>query len=194
MKIKSITFFIALVVSSYGTFGQGFQFGPKLGANMGKIDGQQFSNQYALGYHAGVFAEVKLSKEWAIQPELLWNQFNMDTVSGFNALYQQDLRLSDLKLNYISIPLLLNYKPVKLLTLQAGPQFGILLDNNKNLLQNGANAFKQGDFSMLAGVQLNVLRLRIYGRYMVGLTDISDLPRQEQWRSQSIQLGVGIAL
>ncbi|MFZ9718302.1 MAG: PorT family protein, partial [Chitinophagaceae bacterium] len=88
---------------------------------------------------------------------------------------------------------LLNYKPGKILTLQAGPQFGILMDRNKNLLQNGVDAFKQGDLSMLAGAQINILSFRIYGRYVIGLSDISDLPNQEKWRNQGLQVGVGLA-
>lgn len=183
-----------LFFSALGASAQGLKFGPKVGANLGKIEGQRFSDQYELSYHAGFFLELKLGDKWAFQPELLWNQVKVDTVSGFNNIYQQNLRISNLKLNYISVPVLLNYKAGKALTLQAGPQFGVLTDRNKNLLQNGVNAFKQGDLSMLAGVQLNLLSFRIYGRYVIGLSDISDLPNQEKWRNQGLQVGVGLAL
>ncbi|MBM3440691.1 MAG: PorT family protein [Bacteroidetes bacterium] len=182
-----------LFLSALGTSAQGLKFGPKVGANLGKIEGQRFSDQYELSYHAGFFLELKLGDKWAFQPELLWNQVKVDTVSGFNNIYQQNLRITNLKLNYISVPVLLNYKPGKVLTLQAGPQFGILTDRNKNLLQNGVDAFKQGDLSMLAGAQLNILSFRIYGRYVIGLSDISDLPNQEKWRNQGLQVGVGLA-
>ena len=182
-----------LFLSALGVSAQGLKFGPKVGANLGKIEGQRFSDQYELSYHAGFFLELKLGDKWAFQPELLWNQVKVDTVSGFNNIYQQNLRITNLKLNYISVPVLLNYKPGKVLTLQAGPQFGILMDRNKNLLQNGVDAFKQGDLSMLAGAQLNILSFRIYGRYVIGLSDISDLPNQEKWRNQGLQVGVGLA-
>jgi len=182
-----------LFLSALGASAQGLKFGPKVGANLGKIEGQRFSDQYELSYHAGFFLELKLGDKWAFQPELLWNQVKVDTVSGFNNIYQQNLRITNLKLNYISVPVLLNYKPGKVLTLQAGPQFGILTDRNKNLLQNGVDAFKQGDLSMLAGAQLNILSFRIYGRYVIGLSDISDLPNQEKWRNQGLQVGVGLA-
>lgn len=193
MKHIKFAFLAILLITATTSFAQGLKFGPKVGANLGKIEGQRFSDQYALSYHAGFFVELKLGDKWAFQPEVLWNQVKVDTVAGFNNIYQQNLRISDLKLNYVSIPVLLNYKPGKILTLQAGPQFGILMDRNKNLLQNGVDAFKQGDLSMLAGAQINILSFRIYGRYVIGLSDISDLPNQEKWRNQGLQVGVGLA-
>jgi len=177
---------------------QGIKFGPKLGANMGKIDGAGFNDKYSLGYHVGGFVQININKKWGIQPEVLWNQISADTVSGFKALYQnlgnQSSNFNDLKLNYLSIPILLNYSPAKMITFQAGPQFGILLDKNNTLLQNGGNAFKNGDLSLLGGVQLNLLKLRVYGRYVIGLNDIGDVGSSEKWRNQGLQVGVGIAL
>ncbi|MBX9782410.1 MAG: PorT family protein [Chitinophagaceae bacterium] len=187
----------AVCIFSIGASAQGIKFGPKLGANMGKIDGKGFNQSYTLGYHLGGFVELQLNKKWGIQPEVLWNQISADTVSGFKAIYQNissQSNFNNLKLNYLSVPVLLNYKPSKLITLQAGPQFGILLDKNKNLLQNGQEAFKKGDLSMLAGIQLNILKLRLYGRYVIGLNNISDVGNSEKWRNQGIQLGVGISL
>ncbi|MFN8264542.1 MAG: porin family protein [Chitinophagaceae bacterium] len=192
---KYLVILLSAVLVSSAASAQSLKFGPKLGANLGKIDGKNFSDQYALGYHVGGFVEIGLGKKWGIQPEVLWNQIKADTVSGFNNVYQVDAtKFENPQLNYLSIPLLLNYKPVKVLTLQAGPQFGILLDKSKNLLDNGKEAFKTGDMSLLVGAQLNILKIRVYGRYAVGLSDISDASTPEKWKSQTIQVGVGIAL
>ncbi len=177
---------------------QKFKFGPKLGANVGKIEGKGFSDQYTLAYHVGGFAEIHLGKKWAVQPEVLWNQINADTATGFKAIYQNLVSTSNigsnLKLSYLSIPVLLTYKPAKILSLQAGPQFGILIDQSKNITQNGADAFKKGDLSMLFGAQINILKFRVYGRYAVGLNNISDIQSQEKWKNTGFQLGVGFAL
>jgi predicted Zn-dependent protease len=78
--------------------------------------------------------------------------------------------------------------------LQAGPQFGVLIDQNKTLLQNGGNAFKQGDFSMLGGVLVRMGPIRVNGRYAIGLNNISDIPDDNKWKSQGFQLSVGLAL
>ncbi|MFM2326533.1 MAG: hypothetical protein RIR31_735, partial [Bacteroidota bacterium] len=93
-----------------------------------------------------------------------------------------------------SIPLLLNYNAGKLITLQAGPQFGILINKSNTLVQNGKDAFKGGDFSMLGGVQLNISHLKIYGRYLIGLNNLNDIDNQDKWKNQSVQLGIGLTL
>jgi hypothetical protein len=195
--MKKYLIILAVSIISIGTVAQGIKFGPKVGANMGKIDGAGFSDKYALGYHIGGFVEINFNKKLGIQPEILWNQIKSDTVTGFKAVYQNLLNqnsFNDLQLSYLSIPILLNYRPSKLITLQAGPQFSILIDDGKNLLQNGQDAFKKGDLSLLGGVQLNLLKFRVYGRYAIGLNDISDVGNSEQWKSQTIQVGVGVAL
>jgi hypothetical protein len=103
--------------------------------------------------------------------------------------------LTDVKLNYISIPILLNYKLIgNMLTLQAGPQFGILIDQSRNLLQNGGDAFKKGDFSMVGGVQLKVWKLLVNGRYVVGLNNISDITDDNKWKGQGFQISAGLAI
>jgi len=192
---KSLVILLVAITVSATSFAQ-FRIGPKLGANIGKIDGKGFDEQYKLGYHLGAFAEIPLGKKFALQPEVLWNQINSDTVSGFKAIYQE-LGNQDLKnpqLNYLSIPLLLTYKPAKVLSLQAGPQFGILLNKDKTIVQNGGEAFKNGDFSLLLGAQLNILRVRVYGRYAIGLNNLNDIDDKEQWKSTGFQVGIGLAL
>jgi hypothetical protein len=175
---------------------QGIKFGPKLGANMGKIDGAGFNEKYTLGYHVGGFVQININKKWGIQPEVLWNQINSDTANNIKQVYQNlaNQSLQNPQLNYLSIPVLLNYSPSKVITFQAGPQFGILLNKSDNLFQNGTSAFKNGDLSLLGGVQINILKLRVYGRYVIGLNDISDVSNTDKWRNQGLQVGVGIAL
>ena len=194
--MQSKLFFVAISFFILpATFSQGFHVGAKAGANINKIDGQSFTNRFTYGYHAGAFAEIKLSKKLSLQPEVLFNQINTDTSSTFGQLYNiNSNKISSIKLNYISIPLLLNLNLSKKFALQAGPQYGILIDQNDNLLQNGKNAFKQGDFSMLAGIQIKFSSLRLYGRYAIGLTNINDIDNQDKWKNQSIQIGVGLSL
>ena len=89
---------------------------------------------------------------------------------------------------------MLNYNINRFITLQAGPQFGILLNQNRNLLQNGGDAFKSGDFALAGGVQLNLLKVRVYGRFVGGQTNIDNIGNADTWKTSAIQLGVGIAL
>ena len=80
------------------------------------------------------------------------------------------------------------------LSLQAGPQFSVLMNHNKTLLQNGGEAFKSGEFAMLGGVQLKLAAIRVNARYSVGLNNINDIDNQDKWKNQGFQVSVGLAL
>lgn len=191
MKTKLLSI-LALMLISSSLFSQGITFGLKAGANMGKIDGQSFDNAYNLGYHVGAFVTLGSGK-WSIQPEVLFNQVNTDTASDFNQITQLH-DVGQIQLRYLSIPIMLNYNLSNILAIQAGPQFGILMDKSKNLVQNGQDAFKSRDFSLAAGLQLKLSKLRVYGRLVGGLTDLNNLNNNDTWKVQMIQVGVGFAL
>jgi hypothetical protein len=191
MKTKIIPVIILLFISS-SLFSQGLTFGIKAGANMGKIDGQSFKNEYNLGYHVGAFATIG-GKKWAIQPEVLLNQVNTDTATSFSDITGLH-NVGKIKLHYLSIPIMINYNISNILSLQFGPQFGILMNQNKNLVQNGKDAFKSGDFSLAGGLQLNLLKFRVYGRFIGGVTDLNNLGNNDTWKASMIQIGVGLAL
>jgi hypothetical protein len=188
-KIVSIAF---LLFISFSAFSQGLSFGIKGGATLGKMTGQAFKDQFTLGYHVGAFATVGFGK-FGIQPEVLFNQTNVDTASNFSQVYQFN-HVDKVQLKALTIPVLLNYNLNKIITLQAGPQFGILIDNNKSFVQNGTDAFKSGNFSLVGGVQLHLLKFRVYGRFIGGLTDLNNVQSSDTWKTSAIQLGVGIGL
>ena len=192
MKTKLFILAIFCITASAAS-AQKLHIGFKGGANVNKLTGKSFNDQFSFGYHVGGFFSVGLGKKFAIQPEILFNQINVDTSSSYSAIYQFN-KVDKVQLKYMSIPILLNYKPVKYLTFQVGPQFGILTNKSKTLVQNGKQAFKSGDFSMLGGLQVNISHLNIYARYAVGLSNLNDIDNKEKWKSQSIQLGVGLTL
>lgn len=175
---------------------QGIKVGVKVGANLTNSTGVSFKNEYEFGYHAGFFSELMITKKFGIQPELLFSETNLRTGTGFNSLYSMVAipNITNIKLQYMTIPVLLDYKPFSLVTLQLGPQFGILMSQTKSLKENAGDAFKKGDFSLLGGVQLNFLKFRVYGRYAVGLMNINDIDSKEEWKSQTLQIGAAITL
>jgi hypothetical protein len=193
MKCKLFALTLVLAIATVSVKAQFIQLGLKAGTNVFKIDGKSFSDEFRFGYHAGGFMQLKLSDKWHLQPELLWNQYNTKTDTSFGNIYKIS-NLSDVKLNYLSVPILLSYTPSKFISLQAGPQFGVLMDKNRGLFQNGREAFKTGDLSMLAGLQLNLGSLRLTGRYVIGLNNINDIDNKDRWKNQGFQLGLGLRL
>ena len=196
MKTKLAIMAIALLTMQAAS--AQFRVGPKAGANLVKVEGVSFSDEFRYGYHVGGFAEIVLTadKKLSIQPEVLFNQYSTTLDSSFKNVYENVLRSeqSKVKLNYLSIPLLVNYRLLGPLYLQAGPAFSILMDQDRTLLQNGGDAFKKGDFSMIGGAQIKLTKIYLTGRYVVGLSNINDIDNKDKWKSQAIQLSVGLSL
>jgi opacity protein-like surface antigen len=195
MKTKFLFLSAALLIS-FASMAQ-FHIGAKAGANIFKVDGHSFKDQFKYGYHLGGFMEIPISNKLTIQPEVLFNQYSTVLDSSYKNIYDgvfNSQNGNNIKLNYLSIPILLEYKMAKFFRLQAGPQFGVLIDQNRSLLQNGGDAFKRGDLSMLAGAELEIFKFRITGRYAIGLSNINDIDNQDKWTNQGFQLSLGLAL
>lgn len=195
MKTKLLTLLAAVLISQ-ATMAQ-FHLGVKAGANITKIEGKAFKDEFRYGYHLGGFMEVRMGNKFILQPEVLFNQFTTSVDSSFSTVYHNAFNSSQSthKLNYLSIPILVNYKLIgSFLSLQAGPQFGVLMNNNKNLLQNGGEAFSNGDFSMIGGAQVKLGPIRVNGRYIIGLSNLNDLGNQEKWKNEGFQVSLGLAL
>lgn len=191
--IKQFVTLALVTIFSTSSFAQKLQIGFKGGATMNKLSAKTFKEEFSFGYHLGGFFSVGLGKKFAIQPEVMINQVNVDTSSSFSSIYKFN-KLNNVQLKYLTVPILLNFNAGKLLTLQAGPQFGVLLNKSKTFIENGRDAFKAGDFSMVGGVQLNLLSFKVYGRYVVGLNNINDIDNKDKWKNQSLQVGVGFKL
>jgi hypothetical protein len=192
---KLLVAMVLLMATTTIVNAQGARLGVKLGTNLNKISGESFKEGFDLSYHVGGFLELDINRKWGIQPEVLWSQTSTQR-TNFDNIYAGQINPFNnnekIKLDYLSIPVLLRYTIGGILTLNAGPQFGILLNQDKTLLQNGESAFKSGDFSMVAGGQLNFKFLRIYGRYNIGLQNINDIDNKDKWTNQQIQLGLGL--
>lgn len=195
MKQKILTLFTASMMMVAIASAQSIKLGAKVGATTYKLDGVSFSDEFKWGYHIGGTAELMFSPTFGIQPEVLFNQSNIQTGFSFDTLYRSANpgTLKDVKLNYLSIPVLLNWRPSPFITFQAGPQFSILMSKERTLLKDGQEAFKNGNVSILGGVQLNILAFRVYGRYGVGLTNLNNIENNsDKWKSRGFQFGAAV--
>jgi Outer membrane protein beta-barrel domain len=190
--MKKIFSLLALAFIFINIQAQGFKLGIKAGANFTTNTSASFKENYQGGFQAGVFGRVKASDIIGVQVEGLVGNVTLKlapTAAGFRS------GLTQLKATYVHIPILLNISPVKLLSLQVGPQIGMTVAQTSNALQNGQDALKKNDFNMLSGIQLNLPKLSIYGRYSFGLSDIRNITSSiDQWKSKMLQAGIGISL
>ncbi len=192
---KSIIFSLALVIISVASANaQGFQLGVKGGANFYQMQGRSFDQEFKFGYSLGGFAELNFTKHFGIQPEIMWNEYQARTATNANEVYEDLSNGTNISLNYLTIPVLLAFKPAKILTIHLGPQFGYLINESQTLVDNSKDAFKKGDISLVAGAQLNLAWFKLGARYIVGLNNLDDVGNVDTWKNQGFQVYVGIRL
>jgi Outer membrane protein beta-barrel domain len=195
MKKLCFLLFAVSLFSISRSQAQGFHLGIKAGTNITQLTGRSFDEGFQWNFMAGAFAELNFTSKWGIEPELLFSQTTTQTASDFNDVYEQGINSRGVKLNYLSIPILLTYKlPLPILSLQLGPQFGILMNTSDNITTNGSNAFKSGDFSMVIGAQVNLGAFKGGARYVYGFTNIDDVTNVDEWKNRTIQLYVGLRI
>src|SRR5215510_8976545 len=112
MKTKLAIMAVALLTMQAAS--AQFRLGAKAGANLVKVDGKSFKDEFRYGYHVGGFAEIGLTKDGklTLQPEVLFSQYSTTLDSNFKSVYQNVINSnqSHVKLNYLSVPILVNYK------------------------------------------------------------------------------------
>ena len=128
---------------------QKVKLGVKAGLNISSLtfDESELRSSSKMGFTAGLMVEVPIAKNFSLQPELLYSQQGTKT-----SFFDQDVTNSNFKgtieLNYLNIPLMLKYYVVKGLSLQAGPQIGLLLKANNKYQDNFLGYENQESFNL----------------------------------------------
>jgi Outer membrane protein beta-barrel domain len=198
LSLSALLLVITLAASAQSASKPGIHLGIKADANLTKIDGQSYNNGFNLNYSLGAYLKIQFTRRFGLQPEVNFAQSTSTVSNKFSDIYNTILNPNydkTVRLNYLEIPILANFGITNHLFIQVGPQYGILINDHENLVDNGKNAFTNGDFSMVGGLWLELpMHINIHARYLVGLNNINNLGNQDQWKSQAIQLGVGFTL
>src|SRR5690554_691647 len=161
---KLIVAAIALFIGTTA-FSQSLDLGIKAGANFANItDASNLSNK--TGFQAGIFAGIKFTEKVGIQADMLYSQQGAEFDGG------------EFDLNYVNVPVVLKYYLVQGLNIQAGPQFGFILDDDIYVDVLGTNSIEanaeKSDVSGIVGAGYDFpFGVRLDARYNFGLSDVS---------------------
>lgn len=158
--MKKLIVLVFTVLLSAISMAQGLDFGVKAGANFSNFSGaSNVSNK--TGFLGGIFAGAKLGDKIGIQADLLYSQQGAEFDAG------------KIDLNYVNVPVVLKYYLFQGFNLQAGPQFGFVVDDNVFQVFNNVAEAESFDLSGVLGVGYDLaLGLRLDGRFNFGLSDI----------------------
>ena len=98
--------------------------GIKAGLNYASLSG--YSGDKLLSYHAGVFVHFTINENWGFQPELLYSGEGQHYLVYDNNNENSTPIKNTIALNYIQLPLLIQYFPLSSLYFEAGPQLAVL--------------------------------------------------------------------
>ena len=80
----------------------------------------------------------------------------------------------------------------KRVKLQIGPAYGGLLKQTVDSLKTNGDIHKNGEWAAIGGLWIQLPFVNLGARYKMGLTELNAIDNQQKWRSQSIQVFVGI--
>jgi hypothetical protein len=176
---KSVLLFLVMLTAPLVIHAQGIGFGIKAGANFADQAIDEIDVKSLADFHFGAYLNLNLSDKFGITPEVLysahgtkWDEIKVDY-------------------DYIAIPVMVRFKPIKLLSLEAGPQFSFLTKAEVEGVGDVKDQLKTNDFGLAFGAGVHLpLGLNAGLRYVLGFTDISDVS-EESIKNRTFQIYAG---
>ena len=182
------------------------KFGIKGGVNLTNMYVQDVSDEnMKVGFNAGFFAKLPVTRGFSIQPELLY------TSKGAKETYNNFIEGEGeyrFNLNYIELPVLAVFNVAKNFNLHAGPYISYLAAANiKDLKDDGtmdeiteldADNFNRIDYGVAGGFGIDISNFTIGARYNYGFREIGKsgslsgrLTKDSKNSAISLYIGVG---
>jgi hypothetical protein len=183
MKRNLLVLFSLLLLAG-AVSAQHSNFGVKGGLNVYRLaDAHQANYKPMVGFHVGFLSHIHLASQFAIQPEVVFSTQGSDFDN------------TELRLNYINVPILFQYMFDMGFRIEAGPQLGFLVSAKTE--ENGTKIDVRDNFKPFdVGVAFGGSYVHVpsgFGldaRFNVGLSSIDDRPVHVNTWNQGFQLGV----
>jgi len=188
-----------LIIASFGQVDIGVKFGLNF-ANVNNMNSYSGSNR--LGFNTGLITRIKISKQFKLQPELLYSakgfRYTPYSYGGSGG------GTGSIRLNYLSLPILGSFSVGQGFSLLFGPEIDMLLHANSVLNKTDFNVSKQFNHFGVGfdlGVSYRVIGgLGVEARYNYGLSNVTNIPiydsggsvkgRDRSGNNRVFQLGV----
>lgn len=165
--------FLSLLFTSANSFAQGplksildrLQFGVKAGGNYSDFENAGFATEGLPGFHAGLIVGFKINDKLSVQEEFLFSQQGAKLKGDF-------LGKQDVKLSYMSVPILLKYRTRSGFYAEVGAQSSFKVKEDVRGLTGGDFAEKL-DFGAVGGLGFQSRRgFGIGARYVYGFSKV----------------------
>jgi len=166
---------------------QNWTFGAKAGMNVTGITDDDIDMGTKFSFHLGAFAEYRFNDFFGVQPELIYSR---------QGAYEKENGIKGYaRFNYINVPILAKLYVTEGLSIDLGPQFGILLNSkavakgNGDTIKSDWDGSKGFDVSFAMGLTYSIdYHWSINARYNLGLTNVD---KDFDGKNSVFQIGVG---
>lgn len=184
------------------------KFGIKGGVNLTNlyVDDDVSDENMKVGFNAGFFAKLPVTRGFSIQPELLYSSKGAKETYNNFILGEGEYRFN---LNYIELPVLAVFNLAKNFNLHVGPYVSYLAgvnikDLNKDegtideVAELDADNFNRFDYGVAGGLGIDISNFTIGARYNYGLKEIGksgsvsgELLKDSKNSAISLYIGIG---
>lgn len=211
-KFKTMLYFLILTLLPLTTLAQQRTIGLKGGLSLSSLSIDNVTDSDILpGFHGGAWVNIPLSGDISLQPELLYSG------KGVEAVYDEEflgIEIAEgetkIRLNYIDIPVYVNYNLSEDFHFFIGPYVGFLLNANINTSAEildfldytnqdeiSKDEFKSTDFGLSGGLGFSIDPVSFGFNYSLGLMTVATDESQmeallESSKNNVIQVFVGI--
>ncbi|HNT82748.1 MAG: hypothetical protein FNNCIFGK_01136 [Bacteroidia bacterium] len=129
VRLRSIIGLIVLFLMTNNIArGQSFKAAVLAGINSSQVSGDELSGFNKVGLFIGGSAILPVSEKSLVEMELLFIQKGSKTPTPKNGAANYFYKMS---LNYLEVPLIYTFRPVKYVSVHAGPTFGVLVGSKE---------------------------------------------------------------
>ena len=153
--------------------------------------------EYKTGFQIGVFVEIPFGEKFSLQPEIL---YSTQGVKGIVPLYYDPIPgapapepvFGEYKLDYIKIPVLAKIYLIKNFSLEIGPSFNFLInDEFKFISITNSDLAKRFEFGGVIGLSYKIKsRFIANAKYFSGFSDVSKSDFAEP-KNYGFSIGIG---
>lgn len=202
--MKKLFLGLGLVAGTFAFAQTSPTFGIKAGVNVSSISDDGYDDTKAkAGFSGGLFLNAPISEQFSIQPEVMYSQLGAKTDFTFAGTKVEN----ELKLDYVTVPVMFQFRATPAFYIEAGPEFGFLVSaKNKTTVSNNNGAGSDTDeldkdafnsFNMGAALGLGfdiTPNFGVNARYIAGFSDVtkpeSDPSTNAKNRNNNFQAGV----
>lgn len=183
---KSVLLTIIMVLNLATISAQEFNIGAKAGLNLATLGGDFNNGKTRTSFHLGGMVEIPVLDAFSVQPELLYSSQGAKSTE-----FDEDV----VKFDYLNIPIMAKYYVTEEISIEAGPQVGILLSAKTDIdgeTDDIKDITKSTDFGFNLGLGYKMESgINFAARYYFGF-NINDIPNDTDKITNGVfQISVG---